>query len=320
MTHITDMDIFISTIIPTIGRDTLSRAVQSVLDQRIQKAGFEVIVVNDSGKNLPKMEWQNVPNLKIIHTNRRERSVARNAGAAIAKGKYLHFLDDDDWLMPEAFNHFLDLAQQKQTTMIYGGYRFVDSNGKTLKECHPNESGNCFIRFMSGEWQPLQASLFDTRIFHTIGGFTSLEALRGGDEDVDLTRRISLEHDIAGIEKLVAAIRLDRNQSTTNYSNLQEQSRQSRDFILNMQGAFTRLHQSANSRAGNPAYWHGRLVWIYLGSVIWNLQLRKISTAFSRLAHFVMGLIISLRFWTTSKFWNGATRPHRAEGWLVVEK
>lgn len=313
------MEIFISTIIPTIGRDTLERAVQSVLSQQLQHAGFEVIVVNDSGKNLPAANWQKASNVQIINTNRRERSTARNTGAALARGRYLHFLDDDDWMLPGAFQHFCELVQQNPLAMLYGGYRFVNPDGGVIEECHPNESGNCLIRFMSGEWQPLQASLFDSKIFHLLGGFTSLEILRGGDEDVDLTRRVSLEHDIAGTRNLTSIIRLDREQSTTNYSNLQEQSRQSRELVLNMPHAFARLQHSAQSRAGYSGYWYGRLVWIYLGSILWNIQQANIFIASSRLAYFITSLLVSFRFWHSLKFWRGATRPHQAKGWLVSE-
>lgn len=314
------MTIFISTIIPTIGRDTLPRAVQSVLGQHFPATDFEVIVVNDSGKALPEAVWADMPNLQIIKTNRRERSVARNAGAAIARGKYLHFLDDDDWILPDAFSRFWELTQQKKAGMYYGGYRFVDSYGKLLEECYPDESGNCFIRFMSGEWQPLQASLFDARIFHSIGGFTALEVLHGGDEDVDLTRRISLKHQITGLKEVVAVIQIDRSKSTTNYLDLQQQSRQSRDMILSMPDVFSRLHQSAKDRMRSSDYWHGRMIWIYLGSVFWNIQQRKIWTMLNRLAYLSLGFIVSFRFWLSTKFWYGATKPHQAKGWLVSEK
>jgi glycosyltransferase involved in cell wall biosynthesis len=314
------MEIFLSTIIPTVGRNTLTRAVQSVLDQQFDKAGFEVIVVNDSGSALSQADWQNAPNVKIINTNRRERSVARNAGAAVARGNYLHFLDDDDWILPSAFERFWELAQQNPASMMYGSYQFVNSNERVIEECHPDESGNCFIRFMSGEWQPLQASLFEAKIFHSLGGFASLDTLRGGDEDVDLSRRVSLAHDIAGIPELVAAIRIDRNKSTTNYSNLQEQSRQSRDLILNMPGAFSRLRESARDRSGGSGYWHGRMIWIYLGSVLWNIREGKLAIAFSRLVHLGAAFMVSFRFWLSPKFWSGATKGHQAKGWLVSEK
>ena len=107
------MTFLISTIIPSVGRATLSQAVQSVLDQQPSSAEFEIIVVNDSGQPLPKMSWREAPDLQIINSNHRERSVARNTGAAIARGKYLHFLDDD-WLLPNAFDHFWKLIHQSE--------------------------------------------------------------------------------------------------------------------------------------------------------------------------------------------------------------
>ena len=313
------MTCLISTIIPTIGRATLSQSVQSVIDQHSSSVQFEIIVVNDSGQPLPKMIWMEAPNLRIIDTNRRERSVARNAGAAIARGKYLHFLDDDDRLLPNAFDHFCKLICQSKAAMYYGCYRFVDSNGKTLREYYPDEVGNCFIRFMAGEWQPLQASLFDTQIFHLIGGFRDLESLLGGDEDVDLTRRLSLKYDIAGVQELVAVIRIARNESTTNYSNLQEQSRQSREMILSMPGVFERLRDSARKRQNAADYWHGRIVWNYITSVILNIQKRNIFVACSRLGYFGYALVRSFKFWSSLKFWRGATRGHQPIGWLVSD-
>jgi len=77
----------ISTIIPTIGRSTLSAAIQSVLNQGLSPDEFEIFVVNDSGKPLPYEDWQRLENIKVIHTNRRNRSVARNVGAAASRGK-----------------------------------------------------------------------------------------------------------------------------------------------------------------------------------------------------------------------------------------
>ena len=310
------MGMFCSTIIPTVGRDTLGRAVNSVLSQSFAEDDFEVIVVNDSGKPLPWQDWQSSNRVRVIHTNCRERSVARNTGAAIARGEYLHFLDDDDWLLPGAFYHFWELTHKRNAAIYYGGYRFVDSMGNTREDCYPDEDGNCLIRFMSGEWQPLQASLFDARIFHSLGGFAPLHVLRGGDEDVDLTRRISLQYDIAGVKEILATIRIGREESTTNYSNLTEQSRQSRELILNMPGAFSRLCASAREREIAPSYWHGRLIWIYLSSVVLNFQQGKFFTAFSRLMYAAGSLIKSYKFWLSSKFWRGATRPHLANGWL----
>ena len=121
---------FISTIIPTIGRPTLSRAIASVLDQEFQHDECEVIVVNDSGKELPAADWQERDNIRIISTNRRNRSIARNTGAAVARGQYFHFLDDDDWMLPGAFQAFWETAQQSSAGWIHGAFTLGDNNGK----------------------------------------------------------------------------------------------------------------------------------------------------------------------------------------------
>src|SRR3970040_2395364 len=102
---------FCSAIIPTVGRSTLTRAVESVLTQSLPASAFEAIVVNDSGVPLPEADWQKSGRVQVVTTNRRERSVARNTGAAAANGRYLHFLDDDDWLFPNAYRYLFELSQ-----------------------------------------------------------------------------------------------------------------------------------------------------------------------------------------------------------------
>ena len=67
-----NMPVFSSTIIPTINRSTLSRAVHSILDQDFEVEDFEVIVVNDSGSPLPEMEWMHSGRVHVIETNRHE--------------------------------------------------------------------------------------------------------------------------------------------------------------------------------------------------------------------------------------------------------
>jgi glycosyltransferase involved in cell wall biosynthesis len=52
---------FCSTIIPTVGRDRLARAVESVLSKKCRPQLFEVIVVNDSGQPLTPAAWQQSP-------------------------------------------------------------------------------------------------------------------------------------------------------------------------------------------------------------------------------------------------------------------
>jgi glycosyltransferase involved in cell wall biosynthesis len=167
----TEMTIFSSTIIPTINRPVLSGAVYSVLNQSLKDADFEVIVVNDSGQPLPEMDWQHSERVRVIDTQRRERSVARNTGAAIARGKYLHFLDDDDLLLPGALEAFFKLDQTSESAWLYGSYQTVDNDGHLVEEFHPGITGNISALLVAGESIPFQASLIRTGEFFLAGAF-----------------------------------------------------------------------------------------------------------------------------------------------------
>jgi glycosyltransferase involved in cell wall biosynthesis len=295
---------FCSTIIPTVGRDTLARAVNSVLHQTFDGDDFEVIVVNDSGKPLAVEGWQSSPRVQIVNTNRRERSVARNTGAAIARGKYLHFLDDDDWLLPNAFSHLWELSQNRQAAWLYGSSQLVERDGSELIQLHHGIQGNCFLQAMAGEWIPLQSSLIEAILFHRLGGFSSLIT---GPEDIDLFRRICLHGDIAETPNLIANIERGEAGSTTNYNQHPEMSRWARDRILDDAGVFLRMKEGAGSN-----YWLGRLLRIYFTSAIWNVRQKRISIAGSRLAHGLFVILLCNFRILTKDFWDAFFKPYQS--------
>lgn len=292
---------FVSTIIPTIGRPSLDRAVESVLSQELSDE-IEVIVVNDSGLPLSTADWQRSPKVRIVTTSRRERSVARNIGAAIATGRYLHFLDDDDWLLPGALSGLKRLADSTNGLWLYGGSHLVDRQGNKLIELHHDMTGNCALQVMAGEWIPLQSSLFDAGLFFKLGGFNLLIP---GVEDIDWTRRIALTIDVAGTRELVACIGMGTEGSSTDYGS-RELIRTEREFVLDQSGAFTRLHVGANT-----AYWSGRLLRIYLTSALWNLKKRRVTTAVSRTAYGFVSLFTAGLGVFKPDFWSALIQLYR---------
>lgn len=303
--------IFCSTIIPTIGRPTLARAVESVLTQGLSADtlahnDFEIIVVNDSGKPLPEMAWQSSPRVKIIHTNGRERSVARNTGAALARGAYLHFLDDDDWMLPNALENLRTLARaHPQTAWLYGAAQVVDRSARPLIQLRYNLQGNCFVQTMAGEWVPLMASLIKVADFFTAGGFNPLVT---NAEDIDLLRRIALHGDIIGTAALVTCIGLGIENSTTEHGRHTEFSRWAREKILNEPDAFSRLHTSAHGSG-----WYGRLVRIYLTSVLWNLRRKNFATTIGRAGLGLAGAAAAGRYLVTPGFWRALCSRYESD-------
>ena len=276
----------------------------SVLEQDIHQADFEVIVVNDSGRSLPKADWQDSPRVTIINTNRRERSFARNCGAAVAKGAYLAFLDDDDWLLPGALRSFWHLAcQEKEAAWLYGGIRIVDEQGKILAEINSGLSGNRFAQIMGGAWAPIQASMIETRSFFLVGGFSPFIC---GTEDEDLCRRIAYHGEIANTSAVVACLfRGPSWNSSTNYLRATEDTKSSRDLILAKSGSYRRLLASTES-----SYWYGRICRVYLSTVTWNLRHKRLFTAFSRLMFALAVAFQSARHVLTGEFWQGLKADH----------
>ena len=296
---------FCSTIIPTIGRTSLHNAVQSVLEQELPAADFEVIVVNDSGRPLPDADWQHCEQVRILNTNRRERSVARNAGAAVAKGRYLHFLDDDDWLSPSALQHLWNLSQSSNAGWLYGSSQLVDGQGAPILQLHHRLNGNCFVQAMAGEWIPLQASLIESTLFFDVGGFNPQIS---GPEDIDLLRRISLRTDVAGVSEIVACIRWRTDGSTTDYDRHPQQSRWARERILDEDGCFQRLRASASD-----PFWRGRIVRLYLTSLLWNVQRRRLLTAASRASHAAVASLLAGQQALLPDFWRSVSHPYQSE-------
>lgn len=294
---------FCSTVIPTVGRHTLTRAVCSVLDQGFFHDDFEVIVVNDSGHSLPVMDWQNSPRVRVVDTNKRERSVARNTGAAMARGTYLHFLDDDDWMVPGALEILWNLSRTSDAAWLYGSSQLVNREDKPIIQLHHKFSGNCFIQVMAGEWIPLQASLIEANAFFESGGFNPHIS---GPEDIDLLRRIALKSDISGVATIVAYVVRGKQGTTTNYSSHPEQSRWAREKILDESGVFSRMLASANSD-----YWCGRIVRAYLTSAFWNLQRKIISISLSRTIFTVAGLAMAGSALFSTEFWRAVKSPYQ---------
>jgi glycosyltransferase involved in cell wall biosynthesis len=293
---------FCSIIIPTVGRESLNRAAKSALAQEFAADEFEIIVVNDSGKPLPEAGWHVHPQVRFVETQKRERSVARNTGAAIARGEFFNFLDDDDWLMPNALRHLKRCVDEGAgADWYYGITTLVNKANMPRAELALDLKGNCFAQLMAGEWIPLQASVIRAGAFFNVGGFrTGID----GAEDTTLGRWLTLRGDVAACPHVVACIRMRAPTSTTDYKRTPDLARRAREEILNQPGVWARMSASAGD-----GYWAGRMVRVYFTSFGWNLKHGNFFAGAHRLAWGAAAALWSMRYWGSRGYW-GALRSH----------
>jgi glycosyltransferase involved in cell wall biosynthesis len=284
------------------------------LEQNFSHHDYEIIVVNDTGTPLPVSEWQLLDNVQVIMTQKRERCFARNVGAAVAKGEYLCFLDDDDWLLPETLSRFKELAQKEPDAgWLYGGVQFVDEAGQILGHLNQGKSGNCFLEVMTETWIPIQASLVKADVFFEVGGFDPAFVVT---QDLDLLRRVALHHDLANMPVEVACIqRGPRRESVTKYSRGWYYIALGRDRLLGEKGALERLLDSA----GDSARMRGFVLRNYIIATLFNFRRQAWAKAMSRFLFGLASFVRSLKFAFSIHYWQAIRQTYPLHLDLIVD-
>ena len=237
----------ITTIIPTVGRASLARSVASVLDQEAGPLRADVIVVNDSGTAVPVEDWQQAPRVRVLTTEtaRSGPSVARNQGAAVARGRFLHFLDDDDWMLPGAFAAFAAaLERDPSARWLYGIVERQSRAGEALGHFPVEPEGNVLAAILSGEWLPFQGALVDRELFEALGGFDPAYPV---SEDVDLQLRLSLATDLHRVRVPVCVYSEGAEASATRRDLCAEYLFRAHDALFDRAGVVGRAVASATT-------------------------------------------------------------------------
>ena len=118
---------FISVIVPVYNAAPyLRRCVDSLLAQTF--TDYELILVDDGstdGSSAICDEYiRNCTRVRVIHQQNAGVSTARNVGIEAARGKYISFVDADDWVEPEFLQVFVETIehQPERFDMVIQGY------------------------------------------------------------------------------------------------------------------------------------------------------------------------------------------------------
>ena len=96
----------------------LERCISSLLDQDIPFNEYEIIIINDGSTDnsldIAYLMQQKSTNIIVLTKDNGGASAARNTGLKYAKGKYIQFVDADDFIIPHTLKKILEVTFSKE--------------------------------------------------------------------------------------------------------------------------------------------------------------------------------------------------------------
>ncbi|MCR5655157.1 MAG: glycosyltransferase [Lachnospiraceae bacterium] len=123
----------VSIVIPVYNTERyLARCVDSVLAQTLPSV--EIILVDDGGSDgsvgMCDTYAASHPNkIRVIHKENGGLTSAWKAGSAIATGKYLGYVDSDDFIEPEMYERLFRRAEEEQADVACCGLHHIYEDG-----------------------------------------------------------------------------------------------------------------------------------------------------------------------------------------------
>jgi glycosyltransferase involved in cell wall biosynthesis len=207
-----------SAIVPTFNQAAfVRRAIESALEQRLPHEGeVEVIVVDDeSTDGTPAVAAEFGSAIRYLRQANRREGAARNLGAARATGRYLAFLDSDDYWLPGKLIADLERFEQAdRPALVYSRGRNVDPRDRPIGERRlANPQGDVFWDLAREAFMPMSTVAVRADAFRECGGFVEDRDL-SGTADWELWMRLAARWPVGFVPHTATCIRVhERNMS-----------------------------------------------------------------------------------------------------------
>lgn len=151
----------ISVIVPVykVPEEYLRKCIESILNQSLKE--LEIILVDDGSPdncgNICDEYAKKDSRINVIHKENEGVSSARNIGISKARGKYISFVDSDDWIENDFYEKIFEYAIDNDVDIAISGF-LKEINGKS-HEVLKKEKSQIFTR------QEAQYRLLDRKIY-----------------------------------------------------------------------------------------------------------------------------------------------------------
>lgn len=177
--------------------ELVSCAIDSVLAQNV---ALELIVVNDGSTDNTSAVLQSYQSqIMVINQENRGVSAARNTGIKASKGRYLAFLDSDDYWLEHKLEKQLAVLQESDTQVCHTEEIWI-RNGVRVNQCrhHRKYGGFVYQKMLPLCGMSPSSIVINRLVFVTCGLFDEeLPAC----EDYDLWLRITCRYEVSFISE-----------------------------------------------------------------------------------------------------------------------
>lgn len=183
----------VSIICRTLGRPQLQQTLRSIACQ--DYPNIEIILVDATGDNSLDCSSAGDRTLRIVTTGTSlSRSQAANAGLEAAQGKYIQFLDDDDWIASEHVSQLVDALDRDQGfAAAYSSTQKTSPAGDSLGYVFEEDFDP--ILLMRDNYIPIHAILFDRKLLETGCRFDeAFDIYEDWDFWLQLSQHTSFQH------------------------------------------------------------------------------------------------------------------------------
>ena len=132
-------EILVSVIIPAYNCEKyIGKAIESTLEQNVP---LEVLIIDDCSADATETVVHKYLDHPQVHYYKNEKNLgaaaSRNRGVKLASGKYVAFLDSDDWWAPGKLEKQLKKIQEEHAVLCSTGRELVGLDGNSLGKCIP---------------------------------------------------------------------------------------------------------------------------------------------------------------------------------------
>ena len=135
-----DPSIVISVIVPVYNVESFVGRCLDSLKAQVGDIPAEFIVVDDGstdGSGEMVDAYRSEPRFRIVHQHNQGYSGARNTGLELARGKYICFVDSDDYVEPTFLQTLLAAAEKSSADIVEVGYYKLFEDGTKKHMLHP---------------------------------------------------------------------------------------------------------------------------------------------------------------------------------------